>query len=88
MQRQRFKDHDSKIVGLQNKQSELTTQQLQRFNDQDSKIARLDNKVAELQTEIRQRFNEQDSKIVGLQTMQTEHTALLQKILARLPNNP
>jgi endonuclease III len=44
-----------------------------------------DGKIVGLQTEMRQRFNEQDSKIAGLQTTQSEHTTLLQQILARLP---
>ena len=66
---------DGKIVGLQ-------TETRQRFN--------------ELQTEMHQRFSEQDGKLEGLQTemrqrfsghttVLSEHTALLNQILERLP---
>ena len=65
---------DGKIVGLQ-------TEMRQRFTEQD-------NKIVGLQTEMHQRFTEQDNKITGLQTTQAEHTALLQQILARLPEKP
>lgn len=72
--RQRFAEQDGKIVGLQTEVRRL-----------DSKVSQLDSKVMGLQAEMHQRFAEQDSKITGLQTTQTEHTALLQQILARLP---
>ena len=66
---------DGKIVGLQTEMRQRFNEQdskiTQRFNEQDSKIAGLDSKVAGLQTEMHQRF--------------AEHTALLQQILARLP---
>jgi GH35 family endo-1,4-beta-xylanase len=83
--RQRLTEQDGKIVGLQTemrlrfaeqdgKIAGLQTEMQQRFAEQDGKIAGLDNKVTEL-----------DSKVTGLQTTQIEQTALLQQILARLP---
>jgi hypothetical protein len=65
---------EGKIVGMQ-------TEMRQRFAEQDGKIVGM-------QTEMRQRFAEQDGKITGVQATQTEQTALLQQILARLPENP
>ena len=65
---------EGKIVGMQ-------TEMRQRFAEQDGKITGV-------QTEMRQRFAEQDGKITGVQATQTEQTALLQQILARLPENP
>ncbi len=86
---------DGKIVGQQ-------TETRQHFAEQNRKIIELDGKIVGQQTEMRQRFVEQDSKITGLQTemgqmqtamgqmqtAQTEQTALLQQILARLPEKP
>lgn len=67
----------------------------ERLGDIQSQTIEVDGKIVGQQTEMRQhfaelhkRFTEQDYKITGLQTTQAEHTALLQQILARLPENP
>jgi hypothetical protein len=64
----------------------------ERMTDLQGQIINLDGKTTGLQTEMRQRFTEQDGKIAGLQTEMhqgfAEHTALLQQILARLPEQP
>jgi len=65
---------EGKIVGMQ-------TEMRQRFAEQDGKIVGM-------QTEMRQRFAEQEGKITGVQATQTEQKALLQQILARLPEKP
>jgi len=72
---------EGKIVGMQ-------TEMRQRFAEQDGKITALDGKTVGIQAEMRQRFAEQDGKITGVQATQTEQTALLQQILARLPEKP
>lgn len=82
--RQRFAEQDGKIVGLQTEVRRLDS----KVSQLDSRVSQLDNRVTGLQAEMHQRFAEQDSKITGLQTTQTEHTALLQQILARLPEKP
>jgi uncharacterized coiled-coil protein SlyX len=63
----------------------MQTEMRQRFAEQDGKITGLDGKITGVQTEMRQRFAEQDGKITGVQATQTEQTALLKQILARLP---
>jgi ABC-type Fe3+-hydroxamate transport system substrate-binding protein len=75
--RQRFAEQDGKIVGLQ-------TEMRQRFAEQDSKIAALDNRMAALDSGVAAL----DGKVASLQEVQTEHTTLLQQILARLPEKP
>jgi chromosome segregation ATPase len=77
----------------------LTNEQLAELR---TRHIELDGKIVGLQTEMRQRFTEQDNKIAelratqagmqttqaGMQTTQAEHTALLNQILARLPEQP
>ena len=65
---------EGKIAGMQ-------TEMRQNFSEQDGKIVGL-------QTEIRQRFTKQDNKITEIQATQTEQTAILTRILERLPENP
>jgi len=67
----------------------------ERLGDIQAQLIALDGKTVGLQTEMRQRFAEQDGKITtldgkitGVQATQTEQTALLQQILARLPEKP
>jgi chromosome segregation ATPase len=60
----------------------------ERLGDIQNQLIDQDGKIVGLQTEMRQCFNEQDNKSTELRTTQTEHTALLTQILARLPENP
>lgn len=74
----------------------LTNKQLAELRGQQIET---DGKIVGIQTEMRQRFTEQDSKFAQLQATQiemqatqtqlqvaqAEHTKLLEKILARLP---
>lgn len=55
----------------------------------------VEGKIVGMQTEMRQRFAEQDGKITtldgkitGVRATQAEQTALLQQVLARLPEKP
>jgi septal ring factor EnvC (AmiA/AmiB activator) len=59
-----------------------------RLVDLQNQLIELDGKIVGQQTEMRQRFTEQDNKTAKMQTTLTEHTTLLQKILARLPEKP
>ena len=69
--------HNERLTELDGKITGLQTEMRLRFTEQDSKTTGLNGKIAEL-----------DSKVTGLQTTQTEHTTLLQQILARLPEKP
>jgi hypothetical protein len=75
---ERLGDIQAQLIALDGKTVGLQTEMRQRFAEQDGKITGV-------QTEMRQRFAEQDGKLTGVQTTQTEQTALLQQILARLP---
>ncbi|HEY3994022.1 MAG TPA: hypothetical protein VGM01_14240 [Ktedonobacteraceae bacterium] len=82
---EKSQEQNGKLFDALRSHDRLTNTQLAEMRNQQSE---LDGKVVGLRTEMRQRFTEQDNKITGLQTTQTEHTTLLQQILARLPEKP
>ena len=59
----------------------FTNEQLAELRGQQTEE---DGKIVGLQTEMRQRFTEQDNKFAKQDSKLTEHTILLQQILARL----
>ncbi len=82
---EKSQEQNGKLFDALNTHNVITNERLGDIQDQ---LIALDGKTVGLQTEMRQRFAEQDGKIVGMQTTQTEQTALLQQILARLPEKP
>ena len=83
---EKINEQNNKLFDNLMRHDQFTNQQLAELRGQ---FTELDGKVVGLQKEMRQRFTEQDNKIAGLQTEMrqrfAEHTALLQQILARLP---
>ena len=82
-----------KLFDAINTHNAFTNQQLAELREKVE--VQVEGKIAGMQTEMRQRFAEQDGKITtldgkitGVQATQTEQTALLQQILARLPEKP
>jgi hypothetical protein len=75
-----------KLFDVLNTHNAFTNQQLAELREKVE--VQVEGKIVGMQTEMRQRFAEQDGKITGVRATQTEQTALLQQILARLPENP
>ena len=73
--------HNERITELDGRVTELDG----KVEKLDNKVSEIDGKVIGLQTEMRQQFAEVNTNIASLQNTQTEHTTLLQEILARLP---
>jgi hypothetical protein len=86
-------EQNGKLFDVINTQNAFTNQQLAELREKVE--VQVEGKIVGMQTEMRQRFAEQDGKITaldgkitGVRATQTEQTALLQQILARLPENP
>ena len=77
-----MQEQNGKLFDALNTHNVITNERLGDIQDQ---LIVLVGKTVGLQTEMRLRFAEQVGKITGVQTTQTEQTALLQQILARLP---
>jgi SMC interacting uncharacterized protein involved in chromosome segregation len=86
---ERLNEKYDKIFDALMAHDQLTNEQLAEMRTQQIEI---DGKIVGLQTEMRQRFSEQDNTFAGLQTEMNqrfaEYTTLLQRILARLPEQP
>jgi hypothetical protein len=79
-------EQNGKLFDVINTHNAFTNQQLAELREKVE--VQVEGKIVGMQTEMRQRFAEQDGKITGVRATQTEQTALLQQILARLPEKP
>ena len=79
-------EQNGKLFDVINTHNAFTNQQLAELREKVE--VQVEGKIVGMQTEMRQRFAEQDSKITGVRATQIEQTALLQQILARLPEKP
>ena len=79
-------EQNGKLFDVINAHNAFTNQQLAELREKVE--VQVEGKIVGMQTEMRQRFAEQDSKITGVRATQIEQTALLQQILARLPEKP
>jgi hypothetical protein len=79
-------EQNGKLFDVINAHNAFTNQQLAELREKVE--VQVEGKIVGMQTEMRQRFVEQDGKITTVLATQTEQTALLQQILARLPEIP
>jgi len=92
--RQRFAEQDGKIAALGDRVAALGDRVAalgDRVAALDDRVAALDDRVAALDDRVAaldDRVAALDGKVASLQEVQTEHTILLQQILARLPEKP
>src|SRR5260221_11579917 len=83
---EKSQEQNGKLFDIINTHNAFINQQFAELREKVE--VQVEGKIVGMQTEMRQRFAEQDGKITGVRATQTEQTALLQQILARLPEKP